>query len=86
MFFTHRVQGAQIGAVLWKPALGQGNPLRRLAGFQRLGAGQIIKAPPGMRFDIRQRLVLAPQIPERLSQQSVLVNIRQIPGVVGVLV
>jgi hypothetical protein len=69
-----------------EPVADPPDPLRRLARLQRLGAAEVIERTARMGLDVAQGLGLDGQVVQRQRQKRVLVDIGEVPGVIGVLV
>ena len=86
MLRPHLRQPLPVRVIRAKPLFQNRNPAFRLARFLGFGAGQIIKTTARMGFDIGKRLVLLGKVIEHVAQQSVLLHIGQISGVIDMLV
>ena len=75
-----------VGVIGRKSRLAPGNASSGLAGFERFGAREVVQAATSMGFEIGERFVLSGQISEGPSQQAMFVDIRQISGVIAVLI
>ena len=80
------VQGGDVGVIRGKGRPQLRDPRRRLAGLRGFGGGEVIEAAPRVRLDIAERFVLLGEIGQHPRQQAVLVHIREVSGVVEMLV
>jgi len=79
-------KAARIGMIRREPFPEPDDSTGRLASLQRLLGIEAIETPAGMGLNVAQRFVLLNQIVEHRTQQGMLVDVGQIPGMVGVLI